>query len=337
MAARPMSRAAQLVPILRRLALAAPDEVPPMLPLNGGVSSEVLRVELRTGPVCVKRALPRLKVVQDWRAPVERNAYEALWLRTVQRLFPESVPAILGEDREAGLFVMSYLPAERFAVWKQQLRDGVTTPAVAGAVGALMAAIHARTAFDRAIEAAFAGAAPIFHALRLDPYFAAAARVNPTCAGRLTEVAERTAAMRTALVHGDCSPKNILIGPQGPVLLDAEACCFGDPAFDLAFCLSHLLLKCFWVPALGPDYLACFDALSRSYLDSVSWEPRADLEARAGALLPALVLARIDGKSPVEYITSDADKCAIRSCASAAMLSPAASLYALKESWSKAR
>ena len=101
-------------------------------------------------------------------------------------------------------------------------------------------------------------------------------------------------------MHGDVSPKNILVGPRGPVFLDAECAWYGDPAFDLAFCLNHLLLKCSVVPQAKAGFLRCFDALSDAYLDGDRFE---GVEARAASLLPALLLARVDGKSPVEYLT----------------------------------
>jgi Ser/Thr protein kinase RdoA (MazF antagonist) len=103
-------------------------------------------------------------------------------------------------------------------------------------------------------------------------------------------------------VHGDVSPKNILVGPRGPVFLDAECAWYGDPAFDLAFCLNHLLLKCIWVPKAAEGFLACFRALSGAYLEKFS---PGNLEERAARLLPALHLARVDGKSPVEYLDEE--------------------------------
>src|SRR3546814_8703169 len=101
----------------------------------------------------------------------------------------------------------------------------------------------------------------IFHAIRLEPYLLATARAHPDRAAALESVAAETAATKRALVHGDVSPKNILVGPAGPVLLDAECAWYGDPAFDLAFCLNHLLLKCLWIPAAAPRFLVAFDAL----------------------------------------------------------------------------
>src|SRR5205085_5858894 len=135
------------------------------------------------------------------------------------------------------------------------------------------------------------------------------------------------------LVHGDVSPKNILVGPAGPVFLDAECAWWGDPAFDLAFCLNHLLLKCLWTPAARDDFLACFDALSESYLAAAEWEPRAALERRAAALLPGLLLARVDGKSPVEYLRDDASRASVRRVARQFLVAPTDRLQVVAAGW----
>ncbi|MGE5105423.1 MAG: phosphotransferase family protein, partial [Betaproteobacteria bacterium] len=128
-------------------------------------------------------------------------------------------------------------------------------------------------------------------------------------------LAARTATTKRALVHGDVSPKNILLGPHGPVLLDAECAWYGDPAFDAAFCLNHFLLKCIARPSSTGAYLRCFAAFADGYLAGTTWEPRAEIEARIASLLPALFLARIDGKSPVEYVTAEGDRRRVRDAA----------------------
>jgi hypothetical protein len=114
------------------------------------------------------------------------------------------------------------------------------------------------------------------------------------------------------------------------VFLDAECAWYGDPAFDLAFCLNHLLLKCLWVPRAKGEFLACFDALSGAYLEGVPFE---GVEARAASLLPALLLARVDGKSPVEYLTDEAQKRTVRQVAGALLESPVPTLPGVREAW----
>ena len=300
--------------------------------LPGGVSSDIWRVELAGGPraglICVKRALPRLRVAQLWEAPVERNRYERRWLEIAARAVPGCAPAVLAGDDEAGLFAMQYVDAP---VWKERLLRGEADPAFAAAVGAALAGIHAATAGREEVARLFA-TDEIFHAIRLEPYLVATASVHPDLKDTLLSLVERTAQSRTCLVHGDVSPKNILVGPRGPVFLDAECAWYGDPAFDVAFCLNHLLLKSAHKPAAQAGYLACFDALAASYLAGVSWEPKAGLEMRIATLLPGLLLARVDGKSPVEYL-SEQSRRKVRESARSLLASPDNSLLQLKAAW----
>lgn len=288
---------------LRRLGLAASDEEPAYEALTGGVSSQIWRANLRGGPVCVKRALPKLRVEKEWLAPIERNHYEFAWMRVASAIVPQAVPRLLGHDVEQNLFVMEYLEPESHPLWKMQLRQGHAEPAFAAQLGELLARIHSATSHRADIAAEFS-TDPIFYSLRLEPYLEETARRHPDLASILRALIKTTAESKHALVHGDVSPKNILAGPQGPIFLDAECAWYGDPAFDVAFCLNHLLLKCLWTPTASSDFLECFDAMRDAYLKGVSWEPVEDLEARAAALLPALLLARVDGKSPVEYLDS---------------------------------
>jgi len=282
--------------LLVRAGLAAPGDAPAVRALSGGVSSDIWRADLARGPVCVKRALPRLRVAELWEAPIERNRYERLWLETAARAVPGAAPRVLAHDDAAGLFAMECLD---YPLWKNELREGRADPAFAAQVGASLAGIHAASAGREDLARLFA-TDDIFYAIRLEPYLVATARKHPDLG--LEQLSQSTAKTRIALVHGDVSPKNILVGPRGPVFLDAECAWYGDPAFDLAFCLNHLLLKCAWVPKATEGFLACFRALSSAYLEKFS---PGNIEERAAKLLPALHLARVDGKSPVEYLDEE--------------------------------
>jgi len=328
------AQAAVVVEALARLGLLAPGEAPRFARLTGGVSSDIWRVELAHGPVCVKRALAKLRVTADWHAPIERNAYEAAWMRHAAAIVPDAVPALLGQDERAGVLVMAYLPEDRYRGWKSDLLAGHADRQVAAGVGARLARIHAGTANQPAIAELFP-TDRIFYDIRLEPYLEATARAHPDRADALRRLIEVTAATKHALVHGDVSPKNIMIGPDGPVFLDAECAWYGDPAFDLAFCLNHLLLKCIAAPAATQDLMDSFDALATTYLDGVTWEPRAALEARAAHLLPGLLLGRVDGKSPVEYLTQEADKVRVRAVARHLLIAPAERLDAVRAAWSQ--
>ena len=112
----------EIVAFLRRAGLCALEEMPRAEALAGGVSSEIWRVDLASGTVCVKRALPRLKVAQLWEAPIERNRYEYEWFRIAGAAAPGAVPRVIA--REDAAFVMEYLDAARHPVWKTLLREG---------------------------------------------------------------------------------------------------------------------------------------------------------------------------------------------------------------------
>lgn len=317
---------------LQRMGLIGAGEHPVLTPLAGGVSSDIWRVDLPGGPACIKRALARLRVDAEWHAPVERNRYELEWMRCAARIVPEAVPEILGADDALGMFVMRYLDPAQYPLWKQQLRDGVAETATAAAVGERLLRIHRATAGDAEVAARFA-TDETFFAIRLEPYLLATARVHPRLAGALESLAETTAGEKRALVHGDVSPKNLLIGARGPVFLDAECAWYGDPAFDLAFCLNHLLLKCLWVPSASDAFLACFRALAGAHLAGVDWEDPRRFEARVAHLLPGLLLARVDGKSPVEYLTAEADVQKVRRVAAHFLNHPAAQLVQVASRW----
>ncbi len=103
----------EFLKLLHNAGLAAADETPEFKELTGGVASDIWLADLRQGPVCVKRALAKLKVAQDWRVPVERNAFEAAWYETAASIVPASAPKVLARDSVAGMFAMQYLdPAD---------------------------------------------------------------------------------------------------------------------------------------------------------------------------------------------------------------------------------
>lgn len=326
-------RDASIVAALARMRLIAEGERPRLHALTGGVSSDIWKVETARAVFAIKRARAQLKVAADWRAPVERNAYEVKWFRVAGAVVPDSVPEILGEDRAAGLFAMSYLDPAAYPVWKDRLRDGHAERTFAIAVGERLARIHAAAAADPRTARKFATDAT-FHAIRLEPYLEATARVHRAVAPQLMALSRGTFATRRTLVHGDVSPKNILVGPAGPVFLDAECAWYGDPAFDLAFCLNHLLLKCLWTPRAAQGFLQSFDSLAETYLAGVAWEPPAALEQRAAQLLPGLFLARADGKSPAEYLGAE-DKDRVRRVALPLLASPPLRLSDVRARWAQ--
>jgi aminoglycoside phosphotransferase (APT) family kinase protein len=304
-----------------------------LTPLTGGVSSDIWLVEAER-TFCVKRALPQLRVEAEWFVAVERSLYEAAWLKAVADFLPQAVPQLLADDPDAGIFAMAYLDPARHTLWKADLLAGRVDPGVAAEVGRRLGQIHASFKRDPLAPQRFATDC-IFRAIRIEPYLLATAEAHSDLASVLLGHAERTMQTARTVVHGDISPKNIMIGPDGPVFLDAECAWYGDPAFDLAFCLNHLLLKTIAVPSASGSLFAAFGSLAESYLQHVDWEPPTELEARAASLLPGLLLARIDGKSPVEYIRDDGDKDRVRRIARGLLSDLPDTLSAVMSAWER--
>lgn len=300
--------------------------------LTGGVSCDTYRVEVPGKTVVVKRALPRLRVADEWYAPVERNTGEVEYFRLVGDIAPGQVPEIVvhippATPGESGWFAMTWFPPERYPLWKAQLAGGTASADTGRAVGDLTGRIHAATAGREEVRAQFATEVhrDTFHAKRIDAYLLTTAARHPEVERPLRALAGDLGGADVALMHGDLSPKNILVGDEGPILLDAEACCWGDPAFDVAFCLNHLLLKCAWKPEHTALYRQSYTDLWNAYRERIDWEPPGDTGRRVSGLLPGLLLARIDGKSPVEYLTGEdasAKRQLVRTCAVGLLLDP---------------
>jgi Phosphotransferase enzyme family len=250
--------------------------------------------------VCVKRALPRLQVAAVWDAPLERSRFEVAWLAVANEIVPGIGPEVLAHD-DGGAIVLTYLDPDLHRVWKAELRDGRADPDVAAAVGRRLGRVHTASAQRPELAGRFDNA-DVFAAMRVRPYLGAVARCHPDLAAPLAELRASFAAHAVALIHGDASPKNILAGPDGPVFLDSECATWGDPAFDIGFCASHLLLKCHWNRRATSRLLACFDALLAGHRATYD----AGLDARSARWVAACLLARVDGLSPVEYLDDTA-------------------------------
>jgi aminoglycoside phosphotransferase (APT) family kinase protein len=313
------------------MGLLEPGEQPLILPLTGGVSADIVLARTQRGDICVKRTLARLKVAQDWQASPTRGEAEKNWIKLVAGFLPGSVPEILAELPEENAFAMRYLDPAQHRNWKVLLSEGEVDADVAKAVGATLGEIHRRTSGRAGVASAFANDEN-FADLRLRPYFETAALAHPDLAETILSLSVRTAETRQALVHGDYSPKNILIGPAGPVVLDAECAWYGDPAFDVAFCLSHLFLKCLWKPRFGGNFIAAALAFRQAHGEAFGAAAPAGLDHRTATLVPALLLARVDGKSPVEYL-EPAGAARVRAFARHALAHPQDTVPELIAAW----
>lgn len=275
--------------------LALPPEALDFAPLAGGVSSDIWRVDAGAQTFCAKRALPRLRVKALWEAPVSRNAEEVRWLRTARGWIGERAGEVIAHDEQAGVALLRWYDPGQWRNWKVQLLAGTVDLRVADALGEALGAIARGAARTPDLAPQFANA-DLFDALRIDPFFRHIRGRYP----RLGELIEQLETDRATLVHGDFSPKNFLTDTAGAIrILDAETATWGSAGFDPGYLLAHLLLK--YEHLRDPRLVEAARRFWRAYR-SVVGNLFDDLDRRTCRTLVGMLLARIDGKSPVEYL-----------------------------------
>ena len=288
--------------------------------LAGGVSNTVLLVEntcdTSGGRFVLKQALPQLRVEQEWFCDIRRIFVEADAIRAVTPMLPQgAAPRVLFEDRDNFLFAMT-AAEPGFAPWKSHLLASQCDPRVAEAVGRSLGAIIRHSWHSEAMAAQF-DELSYFHELRLDPYYTRLASIYPDLRPWMDRLIESCRTRRVSLVHGDWSPKNILVNDGRAMAIDFEVMHFGDPSFDAAFLLNHLLLKTFHGIQHAPALAAVFWKTLVAEMPEAPW-----FEEAVIAQLGGLLLARMDGKSPAEYIRDPEMKDRIRRFARALILEP---------------
>ncbi len=296
-----------LLAYLRNTRRIGPDETPSVEVLGGGVSNRTVRVERATGEAWViKQALAKLRVPVDWFSSPARIHREALGLRWLAQLVPDgATPRLLFEDDERDLLAMQAVPRPH-ANWKTLLLAGELKLDYVDQFGRLLAAIHANAYARREEIAPIFDDRTFFESLRLEPYYGYTATQVSAAAGFLSALIEQTRARRITLVHGDYSPKNILVYQERLILLDHEVIHFGDPAFDLGFSLTHLLSKAHHLPALRLAFAGAAKRYWRVYAQNVPMMPWAQaLAPHAVRHTLACLLARVAGRSPLEYMDGD--------------------------------
>ncbi|WP_105101536.1 phosphotransferase family protein [Microbulbifer pacificus] len=271
-------------------------------PLSGGVSCEILLVDDGRSRFVVKRALDKLKVKDDWFADIKRNITEQEYLRYVGKFLPESVPAILYSDTEKYFFCMEMIEGG-LENWKSRLLLGEYDRQYARLAGDYLGTIHRRSLGDAVAREKF-DTLKDFTELRLDPYLLKTGSRHPQLNAYFSAEAERIARTSTCLIHGDYSPKNLMVGSGRLVILDCEVAWYGDPVFDVAFLVNHFLLKALHRPKNAAQILGLGLKVWESYTAAADTVVDDVFETRLCHLLPMLMLARVDGKSPVEYLDS---------------------------------
>ena len=326
----------RVAPVLIERGVVPDDADPEVTPLGGGVSNEVFHVAWADDAVVVKQPLANLAVEDDWPADVGRVHNEAAAARVYRRVVDAYevrdivVPAVRFEDRDEHLIAIDAAPLSA-GMWKTDLLAGKVDETVGEVVGSFLGAAHEFAATESDVREGFSNYTP-FEQLRLDPYHATVAERHPDVAPAIEAEIERIRDARSTLVHGDYSPKNVLIegGDNRRVwLLDFEVAHWGDPAFDVAFMLNHLFIKSVYNADRNERYVSTARAFWDAYGDVTAVD--AGFEANVVAELGVLALARVDGKSPVEYVTAETTKDRLRTVAKTVLTTDAATLDSVVE------
>jgi 5-methylthioribose kinase len=294
-----------LLNYMRDRGLLSEGEDPAVSILKGGVSSRTVLVSgTHRGDIVVKQALAKLRVVVDWYSDPDRIHREALGLRYLGEICPAgSVVRLIDEDRDQHIIVMEAV-SQPHQNWKQLLLEGKVRRDYVAQFAELLATIHRESFLRREFIAPAFADRRFFETLRLEPYYRYSAQMVQETAVFFAALIEETLRTRFSLVHGDYSPKNILIYRGKLTLLDHEVIHFGDPAFDVGFSLAHLLSKAHHLPAHRSTFIQATRSYVNHYLEclgSVEW--RGELESRAARHAIGCLLARVVGRSPLEYLS----------------------------------
>ncbi len=282
--------------------------------LGGGVSNIVLMLEWPDHRWVIKQSLEKLRVQDDWRSERTRIYREAESIQALRPALGEAaLPEVIHVDRENFLFVMTAAPAGSVS-WKESLLDGQVDMGIAKQAGLLLAKMISASQADAALQKKFEDRT-VFDQLRIDPYYRTTAKRHPDVRAALVQLMANSWNVQTALVHGDYSPKNMLVRDGNIFLIDFEVIHWGDPAFDAAFLLNHLFLKALHNPELAAQYFSAVREFWKALATTMPGGVSRGFEALTLRHLGALMLARIDGKSPVEYIRDEEMKERVRSVA----------------------
>jgi 5-methylthioribose kinase len=280
-------------------------------PLGWGVSNTVLRVVTPERVFVLKQSRPRLRTRDAWFSDLDRVYREQEVMEVLHSFLPEpTVPEVLFCDRANYVFAMSHAPTGS-RVWKETLLAGQIDPAIAERAGHILGLMHETTAKDTRLVEQFRDHT-VFVQLRVDPFYRRIQERRPEVAKEVKQIADRMLTVKEALCHGDYSPKNILTHERGFTLVDYETGHFGDPTMDLGFFLSHLILKAVKNHLIRERYFDLTGTFWRAYAEQIHYRPIQELQARGIEHFAVCALARIDGTSPVDYLSEEPKRDAVR-------------------------
>lgn len=269
---------------------------------GGGVSSRVFGIHNQDVDLVLKQALPELKAPITWPADRRRATTEARAIKTLQGVTPKNVPQLIDVDPEEFTLTMTRSPRE-FSVWKTELLGGNIQPEIGRELGRILATWHNFGAENDDVRKRFLED-KLFEQLRVWPFYREVQERNPQYSELISKLITEITDEKITLVHGDFSPKNILVLPEEePVILDFEAINTGNPVFDLAFLLGHLVCKD--IRTDSSDEKALLRETAIEFLNEYRKYSKIPVAVNLKDHVAMIALARVDGVSLVNYLDSD--------------------------------
>ena len=272
--------------------------------ITDGVSSDIWHVKTSKNEYCIKRALAKLTVKEDWFAPIDRSNFEVKYFHYCKKIIPNSFPKILGHDEKNFILAMEWFDNKKFIVWKKRLLEKSVSLKDGKRIGKLLGEIHKFFYKKKKYKKIFLND-KTFYDIRIEPYLVFTSKFYPEFSEHYKTTINFLKKNKSTVIHGDFSPKNILLGKNYPVILDAETACWGNPAFDLAFLNNHIILKSMLNKEIFKSYLKLGKNILATYMANFPIVNNKKFIKNFIILQALLILARVDGKSPVEYFKNN--------------------------------
>lgn len=269
--------------------------------LKGGVSNKAILYSGAAGNWVIKQALTKLRVDADWFSSPERLHVEAKAIAWLNTFLPKNaVPGLVFFDLDNYILGMEAVPQPHYNFKSLLLKSKLDLTLVAE-MARLLATIHNQGVNDSSAESIFSNRT-FFKTLRIEAYYEYTASQLTKTAEFYHRLIEESLKIQCTAVHGDYSPKNILVRNGSLILLDHEVMHWGDPAFDVGFSICHLLSKSNHLDNVKFVNAAIlyWDEYSKNYIFG-----DAEFENRATRHLMGCLLARVKGRSPLEYLSEE--------------------------------
>lgn len=273
--------------------------------LPGGVSANVFLIRVGDSQFILKQACELLRVQTRWQSDPTRVDREFEFLKLFSAWLPaDFLTKPLWHDADNHILAMTVAPPPA-TTWKTELLQGIAETARARQAGNLLASLHFQS-LQHLDQLGSLTDKAIFHQLRIEPFYDRLAPAFPDLGPRILELSEHLLQSQQAICHGDFSPKNLLLHPDGMTLVDHETAHLGDPAMDLGFFLAHLTLKAIHAGEDRRLYSKLLRAFLASYFEQGGFR-EVDFQRRSLGHLGVVMLTRVVGTSRVDYL-SDAQK-----------------------------